>query len=50
MITYHLGTHCVQVKQSGGEEANVGNCTNMYGNHVQLKKQALQFVRWVSVT
>ena len=37
MITYHLGTHCVQVKKSGGEEANdiVGNCTNMYGNHVQ---------------
>ena len=39
MITYHLGTHCVQVKKSGGE-ANVGNCTNiiMYGNHIQLSK------------
>ena len=40
MITYHLGTHRVHMKKSGGEEANVGNCTNiiMYGNHIQLSK------------
>ena len=23
MITYHLGTHCVQVKKCGGEEAKL---------------------------